>query len=89
MYMFNYNLSKERHVFKNYHVYIYTDAIYNVVITFYYDVHDSNENGQRKMNSARFRYSNGFECLLTVVLASVFLFTGAHGNPMVCRTTYH
>ena len=69
-------------------MYIYTDAIYYVVITFYYDVTDSNERGQSKMNSARFRYSNEFECLLTVALASVFVITGAHGNPMVCRTTY-
>ena len=44
-------------------MYIYTDAIYYVVITFYYDVTDSNERGQSKMNSARFRDSNELECL--------------------------
>ena len=45
------------------------------------DVDVSNEKGRSKMNSARSRFSN-------VVQVSVFLFTEAHGNPMVCRTAY-
>ena len=52
------------------------------------DVHVSNEKGQTKINSARSRFSYGFKFLSSVVLVSVFLFTGGHGNPMVCRTTY-
>ena len=58
----------------------------------YNDVHVlnemSNKKGQSEMSCARSGFSNSFRCLLTVVLVSAFLFTGAHGNPMVCRTTY-